>query len=216
MKKLSLYTAVIYCCYISSCSMLSEPINRSTNETKGVKQIAKLSKKKRDINYYAQAMTHDILSNISHVSPTSSIVTTSFIFIDGDYQASPVFARQLQESFNYEFHRIGQAVIEIKSTDYVRITPDGDLGLSTDFNDLKSIHLIDYILVGTLTQTIDGVQVNAKLVGTKSHAIVAAAQQFIPQSYIDTFISSKAQKPTLIKKVAPIKQAVKIKLIQGN
>jgi len=196
--------------------MLSNSISSTKEKTDNAVKTREISKKKLDINYYAKEMTHDILSNISYLSATSSIVTTSFIFVDGDYQNSPVFARQLQESFSYEFHRIGQPVIELKSTGYVRITPDGDLGLSTDFTDLKSVHFIDYILVGTLAQTIGGVQVNAKLIGAKSHAIVAAAQQFIPQSYIDNFISSKPKKKALVKIIKPKNQAKKIKLVQGE
>lgn len=213
MKKLPLYTVVLLCFPLMSCSMMSEPLNNHKVEKV---HINKISKRKLNINYYAKEMTHDILSNISHLRSTSSIVTTSFIYIDGDYQASPLFARQLQESFNYEFHRVGQPVIEIKSTGYVRITPDGDLGLSTDFTDLKSNHFIDYILVGTLAQTHGGVHVNAKLIGAKSHAIVAAAQQFIPQSYIDNFISSKPKNKLIVENIVPTHLAEKIKLIQGE
>jgi len=214
MKNLPLYTVILLCLPLFSCSMLSEVFNNTEENIDSVEKKIKISKNVLDINYYAKEMTHDILSNINHISSTSSIVTTSFIFVDGDFKTSPVFARQLQESFSYQFHRIGQPVIELKSTGYVRITPDGDLGLSTDFTDLKSIHFIDYILVGTLAQTINGVQVNAKLIGAKSHAIVAAAQQFIPQSYIDNFISSKPK--ILVKIINPVHKTKKIKLIQGD
>ncbi len=213
MQKLPLYIIISFCLY--SCSLPSEQFSNN-KETDSVQKIRIIKKKPLDLNYYAKEMTHNILNNISHVNSTSSIVTTSFIFVDGDYQTSPVFARQLQESFSYEFHRVGQPVIEIKSLGFVRVTPDGDLGLSTDFTELKSVHFIDYILVGTLVQTIDGVMVNAKLVGAKSHAIVAAAQQFIPQEFINNFISSKTNKHTPVKVIEPSFQTTKIKLVQGG
>ena len=214
MRKYPLYISILCSAFLASCSMMSE--FDDADAVNHIEHISSIQKKRVDLNFYAKEMTHDLLSNINHVKPNSSIVTTSFIFVDGDYQNSPIFARQLQESFSYEFHRIGQPVIEVKSTGYVRVTPQGDFGLSVDFTELNPLHSIDYILVGTLAKTIEGVQVNAKLVGAKSHAIVAAAQQFIPQRYIDTFVSSKPKKKVEVKVINPVYKATKIKLIKGE
>lgn len=155
---------------------------------------------KRELTDYVRELTNELASNIIHVKPDSIFATSSFVFIDSDYKHSPNFAKQIQESFSYEFHRLGQPIIEIKSTGYIRVLPEGDFALSNDFFELKHSQPIDYILMGTLTRLIDGVQVNAKLVGAKSHAIVAASQIIIPKAVIESVLK-KPKKGVLTKLV---------------
>jgi len=215
MKSHLLSIAMPLCMSLSACSMLPDTVMEEEIAAPADIKTVAMVKDKMNIDYFAKEMVHDILTNIHHVKPTSGVVTTSFIFIDGDYQSSPVFARQLQENFSYELHKVGMPVIDLKSTSFVRITPDGDLGLSKDFTELESSHVVDYILVGTLAQTRKGVQVNAKLVGAKTHTIVAAAQQFIPQYYIDQF-DLDVEPEEVINIIPAQPKTKKVKLIKGN
>lgn len=175
--------------FISACSnnnvIASKPENSISVKVPHYKSI----KINKEITDYVRELTNELISNIDHVKADSVIATSSFVFVDSDYKNTPTFAKQIQESFSYEFHRLGQPIIEIKSTGYIRVLPEGDFALSNDFFELKRSQPIDYILMGTLTRLVDGIQVNAKLVGVKSHAIVAASQLKIPQRIIERVIA---------------------------
>jgi len=163
-----------------------------------------IKKPYRNLNDYVRSLTHELISNMNHVKPQSVLAASSFVYIDSNFLTTPNFAKQIQESFIYEFHKVGQSIIEFKSTGFIRILPEGDFALSNDYTELKSIQPIDYILMGTLTQLIDGVQVNAKIVGVRSDAVVAAAQIIIPRNVIDNIIpripqAKKGQSIKLVK-----------------
>lgn len=213
MNKFNLAIATFACAVLAGCAG-QQTMSRETGE-----MPLMVKPKEVDVNFYARQLTHDILTNIRHVKPTATIATTSFVFLDSDFQSSPTFAKQLQESLSYEFHRLGQTVIEVKSTGFIRVTPDGDFGLSTDFTDLKLKHDIDYVLVGTLAQKTSGVQVNAKLVGVNSSAIVAASHELIPQHYIDQYVPSDRElvvEGEDIEIIEPKPTSTNIKLVEGN
>ncbi|GAA6203871.1 FlgO family outer membrane protein [Thalassotalea sp. SU-HH00458] len=191
---------------VLSCSTIDESeqdFTRSKQEISKVNQAALIERfhKIKDLSFYIKQMTNELLSNIEHVKPNSVIATSSFVYVDGDFKKSPLFAKQIQESFTYEFHKVGQPIVAFKATGFIRVTEQGDFAVSRDFTELKQKQPIDYILVGTLAKRHDGVQVNAKLVGVKTNVIVAAAQQVIPKRVIELFLSSvppKAPKGQLI------------------
>jgi len=186
-----------------ACSSMTEVDPYSDEEIAVLQQGHKynrligIKKRERDLNNYVKTLTHELVSNMTHVKPQSVLASSSFVYVDGDFLSMPTFAKQIQESFIYEFHKIGQPIIEFKSTGFIRVLPEGDFALSTDYTELKSIQPIDYILTGTLTELRDGVQVNAKVVGAKSHAVVAAAQIIIPREVIDNVIPTATKGETI-------------------
>lgn len=189
--------------FLCSCSASSDvEVIRKQERYIAVKTpIFKPIQVRRELTDYVKELTNELVANIIHVKADSVFATSSFVFIDSGLKQSPNFAKQIQESFAYEFHRLGQPIIEIKSTGYIRVLPEGDFALSNDFFELKHSQPIDYILMGTLTRLVDGVQVNAKLVGAQSHAIVAASQIKIPKAVVDSVVA-KRKKGVLIKLVS--------------
>ena len=168
---------------LSACSSPQETIAQE-------KFIVTPSYQPQTLGFNIEQMAHELVSNIQHVKPDAVIATSSFVYLDSNFDSTPLFARQVQESFTYEFHKIGQPIVEYKATGYIRVTEAGDFALSKDFKELQHSLPIDYILLGTLAKTTEGVLLNAKLVGVKSHAIVAASQRHISKTIIDQFISS--------------------------
>ncbi|MGL1957822.1 MAG: FlgO family outer membrane protein [Colwellia sp.] len=202
------YIVVYPCLALSSiaCSSITSVSSYSDNEItvgqdKKNNVLIGIKKRERDLTDYVRSLTHELVSNMNYVKPQSVLASSSFVYVDGDFLTMPTFAKQIQESFTYEFHKIGQPIIEFKSTGFIRVLPEGDFALSTDYTELKTIQPIDYILMGTLTALRDGVQVNAKVVGAKSHAVVAVAQIIIPREVIDNVIPTikKGQSIKLIK-----------------
>jgi TolB-like protein len=203
---LILRRALRYCLILSSisCSSITALSPYGSDETHLVSQrdnrLIGIKNPNRNLNDYVQTLTHELVSNMIHVKPQSVLAASSFVFVDSDFLSMPTFAKQIQESFTYEFHKVGQPIIEFKSTGFIRILPEGDFALSNDYSELKKIQPIDYILMGTLTELRDGIQVNAKVVGVKSHAVVAAAQIIIPREVTDNVIptTKKGQSIKLI------------------
>jgi TolB-like protein len=177
-----------------SCSSVTDRSSVNNNQinvisnNKAANAIVANKRVNRNLSDYVRNLTHELVSNMTHVKPSSVFATSSFVYVDGDFLSTPTFAKQIQESFTYEFHKIGQPIIEFKSTGFIRVLPEGDFALSSDYTELKSSQPIDYILVGTLTDLKDGVQVNAKVIGTSTHAVVAVAQVIIPGNVVNNII----------------------------
>jgi len=187
--------------YLGGTNNESNNLITPTSQVLKSSSLAGIKKPYRNLNNYVRSLTHELISNMNHVKPQSVLAASSFVRIDGDFLSTPTFAKQIQESFIYEFHKVGQPIIEFKSTGFIRVLPEGDFALSTDYTELQNVQPIDYILMGTLTELRDGVQVNAKVVGVRSHAVVAAAQIIIPRDVIDDVIpkAKKGQSIKLIK-----------------
>jgi TolB-like protein len=151
---------------------------------------------------YIQDSMHELINNITHVKPQSVIAVTSFVFTDSDFNNSPLFAGQIKESYIYEFHKLGQPIIELRSSGLIKVTDKGEFFLTRDYRQLRAEQPIDYLLVGTISRLRNGVMLNARIIGAESFAVVGASQLFIPQATINNYISSA-------------KTSRRIKLIKG-
>lgn len=141
----------------------------------------------KNINHYVRGIMQDLLSNLQYVNASTPMAVTSFVYLDSDFTTSTLLGNQLSEGFMHEVHKLGIPVVDFKTTDYIRITEQGDFSLSRDRLELSGDIPIRYLLTGTLVKHQNGTLVNARIVGMESKAIVASAQGFIP-SYISNHI----------------------------
>ncbi len=86
-----------------------------------------------NVNHYVQSMMHDLVANLDLVNPQMVIGMTSFVYLDGPYDQTDLLGNQLSESFMHEVHQFGLGVVDFKTTDYIRVTPQGDFVFSRDF-----------------------------------------------------------------------------------
>lgn len=133
---------------------------------------------------------HDLVGNLQYVNASTPIAVTSFVFLDSDYEKSDLVGKQLSESFIHEVHKFGIPVLDFKTTDFIRVSPDGDFILSKDYLELSGELPIKYALTGTLVKHLAGYMVNARVIGLQSKAVVASAQGFLPSNVINSLISS--------------------------
>jgi TolB-like protein len=84
----------------------------------------------------------------------------------------------------HEVHKFGLPVVDFKTTDFFRISNDGDYIFSRDYMELRTDIPVDYVLSGTMTKHQKGYLINARIVGMKSKAVVASAQGLIPNYVI--------------------------------
>lgn len=154
------------------------------------------------LNHYVQAMMHDLIAVMDPSVADSIFAVTSFVYLDGSYDDTDLLGNQLAESFMHEVHQFGLALIDFKTTDYIRVTPSGDFVFSRDFLELREEQPIEYVLGGTLVRHQSGVMVNARLVGIGSKRILASAQGFIPQPVITSLQPSQRPERILLKQGA--------------
>lgn len=142
----------------------------------------------KNINDYVRGITQDLIANLQYVNKSTPVVVSSFVYLDSDYQTSTLLGNQISESFIHEIHKYGIPVIDFKATDFIRITPQGDFVLSRDYTELKPDLPMKYVLTGTLARHMDGVIVNARVIGIASKAVVASAQGFLPNDVANALL----------------------------
>ena len=81
--------------------------------------------------------------------------------------------------------------MDYKTTDFFRVSTEGDYIFSRDYMELRSDLPIDYVLSGTLTKHQKGYLVNARIIGIKSKAVVASAQGLVPDYAIKSLQNTK-------------------------
>ncbi|KAF7774187.1 hypothetical protein PCIT_a0589 [Pseudoalteromonas citrea] len=161
-------------------------------------QMASVSRK--NINHYVRGMMQDMAENLQYVNQKTPLAVSSFVFLDDEYDDASLLGNQLSESFMHELHHFGVSVIDFKTTDYMRVTPQGDFVFSRDYLELNEEQNFQYVLAGTLVNHQGGVLVNARIIGLMSKAVVGSAQGFIPQTVVDALGSSYRTDGIMMKK----------------
>jgi TolB-like protein len=108
--------------------------------------------------------------------------------LDTDYNQLSLLGNQMAESLIHEIHVFGIPVIDFKTTDYIRITEQGDFAFTRDYEELSGYMPARYIVAGTMLKHDEGYLINARIVGVKSKAVVASAQSFIPNNIIEAIM----------------------------
>jgi TolB-like protein len=165
-----------------------------------VSQRANVSRK--NINHYVRGIMQDLVENLQYVNAKTPLAVSSFVYLDDDYGQATLLGNQLSESFMHELHKFGVSVVDFKTTDYMRVTPQGDFVFSRDYLELNETQNFQYVLAGTLVNHQGGVLVNARIVGINSKAVVGSAQGFIPQPVVDALGNSYRTDGILMKEAS--------------
>lgn len=145
----------------------------------------------KHIGDYVKNMTQDLVSNMDYVNQNTPIGVTHFSLLDSDLQHTNLLGKQMAESFIHEIHKFRIPVIDFKTTDYIRVTEQGDFVLSRDYLELKNSAGVRYVLTGTLAKHQGGYLVNARIIGMESRAVVATAQTLVPFYVADAVMPSQ-------------------------
>ncbi|AWL12430.1 hypothetical protein HMF8227_01960 [Saliniradius amylolyticus] len=147
----------------------------------------------KHVGDYVRNLTQDLIGNMEYVSDKTPVGVTHFALLDSDLQKTNLLGFQLAESFMHELHKFRIPVLDYKSTDYIRVTEQGDFILSRDFLELEESAPLEYILTGTLTRHQGGYLVNARILGLESKAVVASAQKLIPYYVVEAILPSNEE-----------------------
>ena len=146
-----------------------------------------------NINHYAKDLMQGLVTNLQEVNSTTPVAVVSFVMLDSDFNQSNLLGNQIAESLIHEIHKFGIPVIDYKTTGFIRITARGDFAFSKDHAELGERLVANYIVGGTMTKHKNGYLVNARIVDLKSKAVVATAQNFIPNEIADALIAKNSE-----------------------
>lgn len=154
----------------------------------------------KNINHYIKSIMQDLVTNLQYVNQKTPIAVASFVYLDADFNTTTLLGNQIAEGFVHELHQFGVPVVDFKTTDYMRVTEQGDFVFSRDYLELSQDMPFQYVMAGTLVNHQDGVLVNARIVGINSKAVVGTAQGFIPQKVIDELNSKDELDGVMLKR----------------
>ncbi|RUO39877.1 hypothetical protein CWE15_08990 [Aliidiomarina taiwanensis] len=136
------------------------------------------------VSEYSNQLANQILASARGVHAGDRVVVTSPVWLESGMTESSLFGLQLQQDLSAELHSMALNVIDFKLTDGIRVTPEGDFALSTNYLELRELQAADFILVGTLVNRDDSLLVSLRLLDFTSQVVVATAQVAIPETLI--------------------------------
>ncbi|WP_105254916.1 FlgO family outer membrane protein [Pseudoalteromonas sp. T1lg75] len=155
-----------------------------------------LNAQSKTINVYIQELAQELAVNLDQASITTALAVTTFTYVDSDLNQGSLLGNHVAESLMHELHQLRVPVIDFKLTRHIRVTPEGDFALSRDYLDLESATAAQYLLTGTLTDSSDGVLVNARIVAVQSRTLVASGQILLPGSTVMALQSRQVEEET--------------------
>lgn len=177
MNRMMLGSAVISL-LLSACTVLPKPDTQ-----------AQLSPHEKPFvqpgsSHYVNAIAEQLAHNATIDLSRTTIGVTTFSNVTSGYNESTPFAQTLAQQLMTEMHRNDLPLMDFKTTDFIRVTADGDFALSRDYLELDEILPISHVVVGTWAQHRSGVMISARLVDINSKDVVSVAQSFIPQHVV--------------------------------
>lgn len=132
------------------------------------------------LNDYVEQMALDIRQDLVDTKLAFPIAVASFVHLDSSLNNTDVLGNQIAEHFITELRDMGLAVSDHKVTGNLQVTPRGDFAFSRDTNQLKQIQNVGYVLTGTMSKQMNGMLINARVVGLSSNMVVASSSKLIP------------------------------------
>ena len=146
------------------------------------------------LQQHMSALAYQLVSSIHNVDPQAGIAVSGFVD-QQDYRSQDDFNRLLAETMMFQLNQYGLRVVDFKTLPFIRITPEGDLSTSRDYRQLSSRIGAKYLVQGTVSQTMSGRLINARLVSMGDNSLIASGQQFIPEYLVASMVEAKAPAP---------------------
>lgn len=133
---------------------------------------------------FTATLAQQLVDNANIKPQDAKIGVTHMVDVTGQYNKSSALSQVLSEQLMLEMHRRHWNVMDFKTTDFIRVTENGDFALTRDYLELDEIMPISHVVVGTLSHHRDGVMANARLVDINTKAVASVAQVFIPEHVV--------------------------------
>lgn len=136
------------------------------------------------LNDYVEQMALDIRQDLEGVKLAFPIAVASFVHLDSELSNTNIIGNQIAEYFITELRDMGLAVNDHKVTGNLQVTAKGDFAFSRNVRQLKKNQNVGYVLTGTMTKQMNGILINARVVGLTSNMVVASSTKLIPNAVL--------------------------------
>lgn len=165
------------------------------------KQVAHIQPEEQEPTPYKQpysasftaTLAQQLVDNASIEAKDAKVGVTNMVGVTSRYDKSSALSQVLSEQLMLELHRRHWNVMDFKTTNFIRVTENGDFALTRDYLELDEIMPISHVVVGTLSNHRDGVMVNMRLVDINTKNVASVAQVFIPESVVRQLDESGGQ-----------------------
>ena len=96
---------------------------------------------------YSAQLAEQLVDNASVRLSGVKVGITNLVGVTGQYNESSALSQVLSEQLVQELHRRELSVLDFKTTDFIRVTPNGDFALTRDYMELDEIMPITHVMV---------------------------------------------------------------------
>ncbi|CUS47711.1 MAG: hypothetical protein HLUCCO02_09220 [Idiomarinaceae bacterium HL-53] len=141
--------------------------------------------------YYSFQLVDELMATANNVRPGERVAVTSPVWLAGGLRESNLMGLQLQQELSAELHAVNLQVVEFKLTNAIRVTPEGDFALSTNYLELNETFDVDYVLVGTLLDRGSSMVVTLRMLDFGTRVVKATAQIEIPRDVVRDMVYTR-------------------------
>lgn len=141
--------------------------------------------------YYSFQLVDELMATANNVRVGERVAVTSPVWLAGGLRESNLMGLQLQQELSAELHAADLQVVEFKLTNAIRVTPEGDFALSTNYLELNETFDVDYVLVGTLLDRGASMVVTLRMLDFGTRVVKATAQIEIPRDVVRDMVYTR-------------------------
>ncbi|MEX1221160.1 MAG: FlgO family outer membrane protein [Idiomarina sp.] len=178
MKYLALVITAVVSVGLAGCTSQSKPM---TVVAKPHSQAAGYSANEAMLSStLAQELAKQLAQPLQNDAAELRLGITDLVDVTSQYDNATPLSQLFSENLIYALHQQQLQLVDYKTTNYIRVTPQGDFALSRDYMELDEISPVTHMLVGTMAEHNEGFIVNARVVHAQSNTVVSSGQVFIP------------------------------------
>lgn len=156
-----------------------QPVSEANYPSKSVAKLSSI------IDVSIQKM----LTSQNGITANTSVAVADFVTLAADYDRPTLLGRYLGQAYLTALHKAGVTTVDYQITGGIRITPEGNLGLSQDYLELANDVDANTVLVGTITPSQAGYTVHIRMVENASKHVLAADQFFLTKKMVKDSVS---------------------------
>ncbi len=172
---------------MTACTVLPKP------EPKAELHRTSLSSAPAPTNTFSVQLAEQLVNNSQVDLAKAHVAVTDLVGVQSPYNHATAFAQVMSEQLRGELAFRQVPIIDYKTTEFIRVTPQGDFALTRDYLEIDEILPITHVVVGTYSHYRDGVLASARLVDINNKHVVSVGSVYIPSAIIERLDESHTQ-----------------------
>ena len=124
------------------------------------------------------------------ITANTTIAVADFVTLTANYDRPSSLGRYLSQAYLTALHKAGLSTVDYQITGSIRVTPNGNLGLSQDYLELANDVEANTVVVGTITPALTGYTINVRMVDNASKHVIAADQFFLTKKKVKESVNA--------------------------